>query len=86
LFEATTSFLFLHLHAKVYNLMFMGETALCQRPVRARLQWVDAWVKLFIFDVGDVVEELTMWLRNVVPPVVTENHLELDVTLGRTKN
>jgi len=64
----------------------MGETEPCQRPVRERLQWVDAWVKLFIFDVGDVVEELTMWLRNVALPVAMENHLRLDVTLGRIRN
>ena len=64
----------------------MGETELCQRPVRARLQWVGAWVKLFTFDVGDVAEELTMWLRNVVPPVVTENRLELDVMPGRIRS
>jgi len=64
----------------------MGETELCQRPVRARLQWVGAWVKPFTFDVDDVVEERIMWLRNAVPPVVTENHLELDVMLGRTRN
>ena len=64
----------------------MGETEPCQRPVRARLQWVGAWVRLFTFDVGDVVEERTMWLRNVVPPVVTENRLGLDVMLGRTRN
>jgi len=64
----------------------MSETKLCQRLVRARLQWVGAWVKLFISDVGDVAEEHTMWLRNVVPPVVTENRLGLDVMLGRIKN
>jgi len=64
----------------------MGETELCQRPVRARLQWVGAWVRLFTFDAGDAGEELTMWLRNVVPLVVTENRLGLDVMLGRIRN
>jgi hypothetical protein len=64
----------------------MGETELCQRPVRARLQWVGAWVKLFTFDADDAVEERTMWLRSVVPPVVMENHLGLDVTLGKIRN
>jgi len=64
----------------------MGEIELCQRQVRARLRWVGAWVKLFTFDAGDAVEERTMWLRNVVPPVVMENHLGLDVMLGRIRN
>lgn len=64
----------------------IGETELCQRPVRARLLWVGAWVKPFTSDVGDAVEERTMWLRNAVPPVVTENRLELDVIPGRTRN
>jgi hypothetical protein len=63
-----------------------GETELCQRPARARLQWAGAWVRLFTFDAGDVAEERTTWLRNVVPPVVTENRLELDVMPGRTRN
>jgi len=64
----------------------MGETKLCQRPVKARLQWVGAWVKLFTFDVGGVAEERTMWLRNVVPPVVMEHQLGLNVMLGRIRN
>jgi len=64
----------------------MGETELCQRPARALLQWAGAWVKLFTFDVGGVAEERTMWLRNVVQPVVMENRLGLDVILGRTRN
>jgi len=64
----------------------MGETQLCQRPARARLQWVGAWAKPFTFDVDDAAEEPTVWLRNAAPPAVTENRLELDITLGRTRN
>jgi len=64
----------------------MGETQLCQRPARARLQWVGAWAKPFTFDVDDAAEEPTMWLRNAALPAVTENRLGLDVTLGKTKN
>jgi len=86
LYEATTSFLFLHLHVKTVELNGMGETALCQRPARARLQWAGAWAKPFTSDAEDAAEEPTTWLRNVVQPAVMENHRALDVTLGRTRN
>jgi hypothetical protein len=63
----------------------MSETELCQRPARAQLRWADEWARRCTYDVDDVEEEHTMWLRNAARPVAMEHRLRLDAMLGRTR-